>query len=178
MPEITRYVWTVNVDDELIQLDGKFTNYTRGACDPTAGSCPPPRDPGEAPFALRGVCDSSLVVFTSCEELALINATFDAANGTITVPVPLEALKAQPGSIIGPGENSTFTASVYAVPSAWVSANTGPYDKMTQTETFTIPGAEEPVEEPKKKKKKKKKKKGGSAPTGPTAPTSLKPFVF
>lgn len=49
IPEFVRYVWTLTIDDDLVQLDGRFTNYHRGACDPTAGTCPPPRDPGEAP---------------------------------------------------------------------------------------------------------------------------------
>ena len=46
MPEFSRYLWVIMVNSDLYQIDGRFTNYHRAACDPTAGTCPPPRDPG------------------------------------------------------------------------------------------------------------------------------------
>ncbi|MBW3618788.1 MAG: hypothetical protein KY461_00955 [Actinobacteria bacterium] len=30
-PEASRYVWDILVDGEFVELDGRFTNYTRGA---------------------------------------------------------------------------------------------------------------------------------------------------
>jgi hypothetical protein len=70
VPEATRYTWNLDVDPtphlvtedgsnpdlKSFDLDGKFTNFSRGACDPTAGTCPPPRNPGLQPFVLRGDC--------------------------------------------------------------------------------------------------------------------------
>jgi opacity protein-like surface antigen len=56
VPEASRYTWNFDVNKKPFELDGKFTNYSRGACDPTSGQCPPPRDPGPAPFLLRGDC--------------------------------------------------------------------------------------------------------------------------
>jgi hypothetical protein len=140
MPEFTRYVWTVNIDGELLQIDGKFTNYHRGACDPTAGTCPPPRDPGEGPFLIRGNCTDNGGAAVTCEELGLVHGTFDTAKGTISVPVPLELLGAKPGSVISHGiqPGSNF-AGVWAIPSAWASQGDMPRDELILTKSFTVP---------------------------------------
>ena len=140
VPEFTRYVWTVTVDGELLQIDGKFTNYSRGACDPTAGTCPPPRDPGSAPFMIRGNCTDNGGAAVTCEEIGLVNGEFDAAAGTITVPVTLDLLGAKPGTKIAHGTQpgSNF-AGVWAIPSAWASQGNMPLDELVLTNTFTVP---------------------------------------
>lgn len=140
IPEFVRYVWTITVDGELIQLDGKFTNYHRGACDPTAGNCPPPRDPGTAPFMVRGNCTDNGGAAVTCEEIGLVNGAFDAAAGTITVPVSLELLGAKPGSKIAHGiqAGSNF-AGVWAIPSAWASQGNMPLDELVLTKTYVVP---------------------------------------
>jgi hypothetical protein len=139
MPEFTRYVWTIMVDGELRQIDGKFTNYSRGACDPTAGTCPPPRDPGQAPFSIRGNCTDNGGAAVTCEEIGITNGTFDAAAGTITVPVTLDLLGAKPGSKIthGTQAGSNF-AGVWAIPSAFVSQGNMPYDEMLLTGVYVV----------------------------------------
>lgn len=138
MPEISRYTWNFNVDGEPAELDGKFTNYSRGACDPTAGSCPPPRDPGQQPFALRGNCSTtSAGNVTTCEELGLVQATFDAAAGTITIPVPIELLNAKHGSKIEPGVN-ILGGAVSAAPAAFLTSSAMPLDALVVTETFVV----------------------------------------
>lgn len=138
-PEITRYTWNFNVDGEMAELDGKFTNYSRGACDPTAGSCPPPRDPGQQPFALRGNCTttSAGTNVTTCEELGLIQAAFDAGAGTITIPVPLDLIEAKHGSKIAPGVN-IFGGSISAAPSAFLTSSVMPLDTMVLLKTFKV----------------------------------------
>lgn len=140
MPEISRYTWDMNVDGEFVELDGKFTNFSRGACDPTAGTCPPPRDPGLYPFSVRGNCGVTpigTVNFTTCEELALVPGTFDAGARTITITVPLDALGAKPGSKITPGVN-IFGGSVSATPAAFVTNSAMPMDTMTLLKTFVV----------------------------------------
>jgi hypothetical protein len=137
-PEISRYTWDFNVDGEFTELDGKFTNYSRGACDPTANSCPPPRDPGLQPFAVRGNCVANDANVTTCEEIGIVSATFDAGTGTITIPVPLELINAKPGSKIAPGTN-IFGGSISSTPAAFVSSSAGPMDTMTVLKTFTVP---------------------------------------
>lgn len=139
IPEFVRYVWTMDVDGDLIQLDGKFTNYSRGACDPTAGTCPPPRDPGMAPFTVRGNCVSSGAAVT-CDEVALVNATFDSDKATITIPVPLDSLGAKPGSRImnGTQPDSGFSG-VLSIPSVLFSQTSMPLDEMIMTKTYVVP---------------------------------------
>jgi hypothetical protein len=139
-PEVSRYTWNFNVGKAHLELDGKWTNYSRGTCDPTAGTCPPPRDPGQQPFVLRGDCatDNSLpVALTFCQELALIQATFDPATATITIPVPLEALKAKKGTKILPGTN-IFGGSISAAPSAFLTSGNFPMDTLTVTKPFVV----------------------------------------
>jgi hypothetical protein len=146
MPEFSRYTWDFTVDGEARELDGKFTNYTRGACDPTSGQCDPaagklPRDPGLQPFLLRGECTDTATpatTLTFCEELAKIQAAFDAAAGTITIPVPVDALGAKPGSKIV-GGIGTFSATISAAPSAFLTYGSFPMDGLITTKTFTVP---------------------------------------
>ena len=139
-PEVSRYSWNFSVDGEPRELDGKFTNFSRGVCDPTAGTCPPPRNPDLYPFSLRGNCGVTpigTVNFTTCEELALVPGAFDAAAGTITISVPLDALGAKLGSKIAP-EAGIFGGSISAAPSAWATMDSFPMDTMTLTKTFVV----------------------------------------
>ena len=140
-PEAARYTWDFTVNGKTFNLDGKFTNYSRGACDVLSGSCPPPRDPGMQPFQLKGDCapDPNATNVTVCKELAIVKATFDSAAGTITIPVTLALLKAKKGSKIGPGTGSLFGGTVEAFPSAYLSSNSMPSDTLTATGTFTVP---------------------------------------
>lgn len=141
VPEFTRYTWDFVVDGEALEIDGKFTNYTRGACDPTSGQCPPPRDPGQQPFLVRGHCTTEDLVattFTFCEELAVVQGIFDAASATITVPVPMENIEAKPGSKIAGGTN-TFAGSISAAPSAWATYGSFPMDNLVITKTYVVP---------------------------------------
>lgn len=138
MPEVTRYVWSFSVDGDYRELDGKFTNYSRGACDPTSGQCPPPRDPGLYPFLLRGNCVTDQVII--CEELGVVQAAFDAAASTITIPVPLELMGAKPGSSIGVAiSEGGYSGSVFSTPTAFYSLGNFPHDGLMVTKTFKVP---------------------------------------
>lgn len=140
VPEFSRYSWNFSVDGEPRELDGKFTNFSRGSCDPTAGTCPPPRNPGMYPFSLRGNCGVTpigTINFTTCEELALIEAVFDASAGTITVPVPLKVLGAKPGAKIKP-EVGIFDGTISAAPATWGTFSSYPMDTMIVDKTFVV----------------------------------------
>jgi hypothetical protein len=138
-PEVSRYTWDAMVDGNFFELDGKWTNYSRGACDPTSGQCPPPRDPGMQPFIARGDCvtDASTNV-TTCKELGLVQAKFDAAAKTITIPVPVDLMRAHSGSKITAGAN-IFGGSISAEPAAFLSSSGAPNDVMSVTGTFIVP---------------------------------------
>lgn len=136
-PEISRYTWDMNVDGEFVELDGKFTNYSRGICDPTSGQCPPPRDPGMSPFFIRGDCAPNEANVTICKELGIVEAVFDAAKATITIPVPMELIGAKPGSKITGGTN-IFGGSISATPAAFVTSSAMPLDTLTVLKTFVV----------------------------------------
>lgn len=137
VPEASRYTWDFVVEGgNAYQLSGAFTEFIRGVCNPLhTGQCPPPQNPGTAPFFLRhGPC----TVGDDCFVAAVINSTFDAATGTITIPVPLEAMEAKAGSKIVPGVTS-FGGTIYAAPAVLVSYPSLPADTMTVLDTYKIP---------------------------------------
>lgn len=141
VPEFARYSWDFTVNGDAFGMSGNFTDYARGICYPAhTNSCPPPKDPGTQPFFVRqGPCTIGASGLGECNLVATAKATFDVATGTITIPVPLEAIGGKPGSKIGPGTNSVFGATVYASPAA-VSANAnGPHDTMAGLGIFTVP---------------------------------------
>jgi hypothetical protein len=142
VPEAVRYIWIMKVDGQHMEIDGKFTNYSRGVCDPTAGSCPPPRDPGDAPFFVRGNCTTVGDQVGTCEELGLVHATFDPATATITVPVPLSLLsKKDCAEIIPDSDEASFPGgnSVLTIPSAFFSdATVTIYDQLALDEEMDV----------------------------------------
>lgn len=143
-PEVPRYIWDIYVDGTFIELDGKWTNYSRGVCDPTSGKCPPPRDPGTQPFFVRGDCVTGDGNVTTCKEIGLVKATFDAAAGTITIPVPAALIGADACSVITGGEN-LFGENLSASPSAFVSSSNFPRDTLLTEWEFTVPSADPAV---------------------------------
>jgi hypothetical protein len=144
-PEVTRYTWGITVGKEYYELDGKWMNYSRGACDPTSGQCPPPRDPGMQPFLVRTNCRVEPLVatnFTVCDETGVVQATFNVEESMIEIPVTLKMLKAKPGTKITAGMSDFLTTSggsITAYPSAWVSTTGFPHDAMAMTGTFVVP---------------------------------------
>lgn len=141
IPEFSRYGWDFTVDGEARHMSGGFTDYIRGVCYPVhsgPGSCPPPKDPGQGAFFVRkGDCTVGPEI--DCQLVANVNATFDTAAGTITIPVPLEALGAKRGSVIGPGVSAQFGATIHASPAVVVQSGAGPHDAMTSSVSFVIP---------------------------------------
>ncbi len=141
IPEFARYSWDFTVNGEAFGMSGNFTDYARGICYPAhTNSCPPPKDPGQQPFYVRqGPCTIGSGGLGECNLVATAKATFDAAAGTITIPVPAKAIGAKAGSKIGPGANAVFGTTIYASPAAVTANANGPHDTMTVTKTYTIP---------------------------------------
>lgn len=161
IPELSRYTWDMLVfntevvngkrqyvkpEGEFVELDGKWTNYTRGACDPTSGQCPPPRDPGQQPFFVRGNCTTNEQNITTCAEIAKVTGVFSPGTRTITVPVPASLLKLGPCSVITGGPN-IFGGSISAAPSAFFSSSGAPLDFMEVGGNFSLP-SDDPVNDP------------------------------
>ena len=143
IPEVARYGWDFTVDGELFSMSGNFTDYGRGVCYPAhTDSCPPPKDPGTQPFYVRSgpcVIQPAEASLGECNLVATAKATFDVAAGTITIPVPLEAIGGKAGSKIGPGTSTVFGGTLYATPAVGTASAAGPHDTMTSTVTYTVP---------------------------------------
>jgi hypothetical protein len=142
VPEAVRYIWIMKADGQHMEIDGKFTNYSRGVCDPTSGQCPPPRDPGAQPFFVRGSCTTVGGQVGTCEEVGLVQATFDPATSTITVPVPISMLsKKDCAEIVPDSDDASFPGgnSVISIPSAYYSdATVTIYDQMMLNEDMDV----------------------------------------
>jgi hypothetical protein len=155
-PEAIRYTWDFQVVDvegarQLAQIDGKWMNYSRGACDPTSGQCNPPeampRDPGTQPFLFRAghaeAClgtdatgDCTGLTFNSFDELAVLQGVFDVDEATIAIAVPLALFNEIEGVELGhcsqihPGAG-LFGGMIESMPSAFISTNAGPSDTVS-----------------------------------------------
>lgn len=139
-PELVRYGWEFTVDGDAFQLNGGRTELLRGMCNPltTDPACPPNvGDPAKLtnfPFFVRsGPC----TVGAECVVNAVVNATFDVAENTITIPVPFEAVGAKLGSTIGP--MGGLFGAVYAAPGALVTNASVPHDAIMLTKTIKLP---------------------------------------
>lgn len=139
-PETVRYGWEFSVDGNAFQLNGGRTELLRGMCNPltTDPACPPnvgdPVALTNFPFFVRsGPC----TVGDECVVNAVVNATFDVAESTITIPVPLEAIDAKLGSAIGP--MGGLFGAIYAAPGALITTNGLPHDAIAITKTIKLP---------------------------------------
>ena len=140
IPEGVRYAWDFTSNGVSYALAGGFTELIRGTCNPlvTDPMCPPnvgdPATNTDAPFFLRqGPCTAT----NPCAVLGTFNATFDPATSTITIPVPLAAIDAKPGSKIGPGAGPYGT--IYSSPQALVTVEYAPMDSMMALKTYVVP---------------------------------------
>ena len=140
VPELVRYGWEFTVDGKAYQLGGGRTELIRGMCNPlvTDPACPPnvgdPVALTNFPFFVRsGTCTAG----ADCTVHAVVNATFDTAENTITIPVPLDVVGAKLGSTIGP--MGGLFGAVYAAPGALVTTNAVPHDAIMVTKTIKLP---------------------------------------
>ncbi len=84
-----------------------------------------------APFLIMGNCELDPVTRRNfCEEFAKTAGRFDTATGTITVSVPLAAIKAKQGSKIK-------GLAVFAATALFF--NVGFADDLLVTRTFVVP---------------------------------------
>jgi hypothetical protein len=151
VPEFTRYGWDFSVDGRPMLISGGFTEVLRTFCYPLHSQprCPPsfgdPQQSLEHPFFVHeGACTVGTGGVSDCRVKAVVSATFEhrslhAGTGMITVPIPLEAIGAKPGSKIGPAEGA-LGGTIYASPAVIVASGNFPNDTMLVTKTFVVPG--------------------------------------
>lgn len=144
VPELVRYSWDFGVDTgqgapTLFQIDGKFTNVTGSAY----AQNPDTRTPA---FNLEGNCtqDGNII---SCEQIAQLSTTMDAATGKITVTVPRSDLEEQIGGPVDGAaiQQADIFEGIAVLPSAVFSASgTGDTLLADQVDYYTV--AEKTVE--------------------------------
>lgn len=151
VPEFTRYGWDFIVDGKPMLISGGFTEVVRTFCYPlhSEPQCPPnlgdPEQSLERPFFVReGACTVGTGGVSDCRVKAIVSASFEqqslhSAAGMITVPVPLKAIGAKPGSKIEPA-TGVLGETIYASPAVIVASGNFPNDTMLVTKTFVVPG--------------------------------------
>ena len=151
VPEFTRYGWDFSVDGKPMLISGGFTEVVRTFCYPlhSEPQCPPnvgdPQQSLERPFFVReGECTVGTGGVSDCRVKAIVSAIFEqqslhTAKGMITVPIPLEAIGAKPGSKIEPAAGF-LGETIYASPAVIIASGNFPNDTMLVTETFVVPG--------------------------------------
>lgn len=140
LPETIRYGWEFTIDGDAYQLNGGRTELLRGMCNPLISdpACPPnfgdPATLMNFPFFVRsGPC----TVGAECVVHGWVNATFDVATSTITIPVPLELVGAKLGSTVGP--MAGLFGAIYAAPGVIVTTNGLPHDAIATTKAVKLP---------------------------------------
>lgn len=141
MPEATRFLWNFTVGKTPFRLTVKSADI--GKPDVLGGQTSDRlgRADLQGHFRLEGECvtDATLPLQrVNCPPLGYFDGSFDPATMSFTAIIPMKALKAKPGSVIGPGAEQICTI-------CWVShyaerslSNTV-IDEAVQTKSYKIP---------------------------------------
>ena len=124
------YVWNFAVGDKEFALH-------KHPCSSPGGTCPTTARTFDLVECTQQV--GVQVHVDSCEPVASIESKVDRASATITIPVPLDALKARPGDVISPRQLPSLQAYVPPSVALYDVAPLG--DVLPSTKTFTIPKA-------------------------------------
>lgn len=140
MPEATRFLWNFHVGSTPYRLTAKSVDI--GKPDVAAGQTSERvgRVDLQGHFRLEGECVTEPgvgVSFVNCPPLGYFDGSFDPATKSFTAIIPLSAMKAKKGSVVGPGVEQICTI-------CWVShyaersLSTSVIDAAVQTKTYKI----------------------------------------
>lgn len=140
-PEATRFLWNFTVGKTPLRLTVKSVDI--GKPDVAAGQTTERvgRVDLQGHFRLEGECKTEPgvgVSFVNCPPLGYFDGSFDPSSMSFTAIIPMKALKAKPGSVIGPGTEQICTI-------CWVShyaersLSTTVIDEAIQTKTYKVP---------------------------------------
>jgi hypothetical protein len=143
-PEATRFLWAFSVDGKNYRLTVK--SFDIGKPDVAQGQTTERvgRVDAQGHFRLEGECtrDSTLPVgFINCPPIEYLEGSWDPANKSFTVIVPLASIKAKTGSLIGPGggENVSICSVCWVSHYAERSLNNTVIDSAVQATSYKIP---------------------------------------
>ncbi|MGH2757795.1 MAG: hypothetical protein ACRDI3_08405 [Actinomycetota bacterium] len=140
-PEFTRFLWNFTVDGKPYRFTVKSVDI--GKPDVAAGQTTERvgRVDVQGHFRLEGECKTVPGVglsFVNCPPLEYLEGTWDPGAMSFTVILPLKAVKAKTGSVIGPGGVQICTicwVSHYAERSLDATI----IDAATQSVTYKVP---------------------------------------
>lgn len=142
-PEATRFLWNFSVGKTPFRLTVKSVDL--GKPDIPGGQTTERvgRVDLQGHFRLEGECETNPgvgvgVQFVNCPPLGYFDGSFDPASKSFTAIIPMAALKAKPGSVVGPGVTQICTicwVSHYAERSLDATI----IDSAVQTASYKIP---------------------------------------
>lgn len=140
-PEFARFLWSFTVNGKPFRITAKSVDI--GKPDVAAGQTTERvgRVDVQGHFRLEGECVTEPgvgVSFVNCPPLEYLDGSFDPASMSFTAIVPLKAIKAKVGSVIGPGPDVICTicwVSHYAERSLDASI----IDAAAATKSYKVP---------------------------------------
>lgn len=140
-PEASRFIWNFSVNGEPYRFTVKSVDIGK----PDVLSSQTTERVGRADvaghFRLEGECapDATVAQAINCPPLAYLEGSFDPATMSFTVILPMAAVKAKPGSVIGPGgDHICIICWVTHVAERSVSPNTI-IDSASQLVSYKVP---------------------------------------
>lgn len=141
LPEGVRFLWSFMVDGEPYRLTVKSVDIGKPDALAQNGTERVGRVDSAGHFRLEGECltDNTLPVgMVNCPPLEYLEGSFDPAEASFTVVVPLKSIKAKTKSVIGPGQENICVI-------CWVShyaersLNSTVIDSAGMTTSYKIP---------------------------------------
>lgn len=123
IPETFRFLWAFSVGSTSYRLTAKTADVGKpdvlaGQTSDRVGSVDP-----QGHFRLEGNCQAGATVGVlqpiNCEALEYLEGSFDAAAKTLTVIVPMAAVKAKPGTVVSAGAGDA--TAICSAAACWVS---------------------------------------------------------
>lgn len=120
LPEGFRFLWAFSVGKVSYRITAKTADLGKPDAVGGTGSDRVGKVDAMGHFRLEGQCeDVDMTAFRAinCQQLAYLEGSFDPASKTLTVLVPMNVIKAKPGTVIGPGGGSEIAICMIC----WVS---------------------------------------------------------
>ncbi len=143
MPEATRFLWNFNVGKTPFRLTVKSADIGKpdvlgGQTNERVG-----RVDLQGHFRLEAECATNPgvgvgVQFVNCPPIGYFDGSFDPATKSFTAIIPMKAMKAKPGSAIGPGGAQICTIC-WVAHHAERSLDRTIIDSAAQTKPYKIP---------------------------------------
>ena len=141
MPEATRFLWNFTVNGEPFRITVKSADLGKPDVVGSQTTERVGRVDVQGHFRLEGECvtDASLPLNrVNCPPLGYFSGSFDPASMSFTAVIPMSALKAKPGSAIGPGVSNICTIC-WVTHVAERSVDATIIDSAVQTAAYKIP---------------------------------------